>query len=223
MTRELKFKAGQLVRINDGIKSVDSEVDIGGWHGRIVELNDEDKIMLIAFDSITLRQIPIDYIDNCEEEGMDWEQYYIGYDEVAPADVRDTEADVETAIGELAAQTGWSYLGAEGQEINAILADIDINDTLAQMRAWQEHFEATLTFPFKAIVDEWQEPRSPVKSGERVRVLSIVDVDEMYGVLVNIKRKFNSFVFPLCDLKAFDPKSPNHAPVQLYAVWYANR
>ncbi len=223
MSRKSKFKIGQLVRINDGIKDADFDADIGGWHGRIVELKPKDQIMLITFDSVTLSQMPIEFVDSCEEEGLDWAQYYIGYDEVALAAVRDTEADVETAANKLAAKTGWSFLGEEGQEINAILADIDINDTMAQMIAWRDHLAATLTFPFKAVVDEWQDPRSPVKSGDRVRVLGIHDVDEMYGVLVNIKRKFRSFIFPLCDLKALDAKSPNHDPVQLFAVWYANR
>lgn len=223
MAKQSKFKIGQVVRINDGVKDVDFGVDIGGWHGRIQELKPQDNIMLIAFDSITLRQMPIEFVDSCEEEGMDWAQYYIGYDEVTPAAVRDTVVDVKTAVGELAAKTGWSFLGEEGQEINAILADIDINDTAAQMAAWGDYLAAALTFPFKAVVDEWQDPRSPLKSGDLVRVLSIHDVDEMYGVLVNVKRKYSRFVFPLCDLKAFDAKSPNHDPVQLYAVWYANR
>lgn len=136
---------------------------------------------------------------------------------------RDTRIDVESVVNELAAKAGWAYLGKEGQAINAILADIDVNDERAQMEAWREYLSGTLTFPFKAVVDEWQNPRSSVKSGDRVHVLSLEDIDDSYGILVKVKRKFSTFIFPLCDLKALDEASSNYDPVYLHAVWYANR
>lgn len=91
------------------------------------------------------------------------------------------------------------------------------------MLAWAEHFKNVLIFPFKARVSEWQEGHSPLRVGDRVRVIGIEEVDDLTGVLVKVKRKYSTFVFPLCDLKAEDEKSPNHDPVQLYAVWFANR
>ena len=223
MTRQETFKLGQTVRINDGIKDEDFDVSIGGWQGRIVELDPNEKMMLIAFDSITLRSMGLDYIEKCEEEGMDWAQYYIGYDEVTLAAARDSAADVENVVAELVAQAGWVYLGEEGRAINAVLSGIDIEDELAQMVAWRDHFEKSLTFPFKAVVDEAQERRSPVRAGDRVKVLALDEVDDLYGVMVRVKQKFSTFSLPLCDLKALDEASPNYQPVYLHAVWFANR
>ena len=223
MAPQETFKLGQSVRIKDGIKDEDLDVDIGGWQGRIVELNPKVKMMLIALDSVTLRSIEMAYIDESEEEGLDWAQYYIGYNDVTLAAARDTAADVETAVAEIAAQAGWAYLGDDGRAINAILADIDIEDDLAQMVAWRDHFAQTLTFPFKAVVDEAQEQRSPVGAGDRVQVLALEDVDDRYGVIVRVKQKFSTFSLPLCDLKALDEESSNFVPVYLYALWFANR
>lgn len=223
MFKKNEFKIGQTIQVKDGVKDVDFDVDMDGWHGRIVELKPNENLILIVFDSITLRSMPQDFIDYCEVEGLDWTEYYIGYDEVIPAAARDTRADVESVVNELTAKAGWAYLGKEGQAINAILADIDINDVRAQIAAWQDHLGETLTFPFKAVVDEWQHPRSSVKSGDRVHVLSLEDIDDSYGILVKVKRKFSTFIFPLCDLKALDEASSNYEPVYLYAVWYANR
>lgn len=223
MSQQETFKLGQTVRIKDGIKDADFDVDIGGWQGRIIELDPNKQIMLIAFDSITLRNMEQDYVARCEEDGMDWAQYYIGYDDVTLAEARDTAEDVANAAAEVAAQAGWAYLGKEGQAINAILADIDIEDEMGQMEAWRDYFARTLTFPFKAVVDESQGSRSPVEAGDRVTVLALADVDDLYGVIVRVKRKFSTFSLPLCDLKALDEASPNYEPVYLHALWFANR
>lgn len=223
MSQQNTFKLGQTVRIKDGINDEDFDIDMGGWQGRIIELDPNEQMMLIAFDSITLRNMGMDYIDQSEEEGLDWAQYYIGYDDVTLAEARDTAEDVKNAAAEVGAQAGWAYLGEEGQAINAILADIDIEDELAQMEAWRDHFAASLTFPFKAVVDEAQGGRSPVRAGDRVTVLALADVDDLYGVIVRVKHKFSTFRLPLCDLKALDEESPNFVPVYLYALWFANR
>ena len=221
MLEKGKFKIGQVVRMNDGTKDDDFGMDMGGWHGRVLSVDSKNQMILIALDSIALYQMPIEHIEDCEEKGLGWPEYNIGYDEVTVATARDTEEDVDAAVSELEGKVGWSYLGEEGREMNAILAGA--TTTTEELAAWRKHLESTLTFPFKGEVDEWQDPRSSVRSGDRVRILKIVDVDEMYGILVKVKRKFSTFTLPLCDLKALDEKSPNHDPVQLYAVWYANR
>ncbi len=223
MGQKVKFKVGQAVRVKDGYREEETGQALGGWVGRVVELNAEDRILCMALDSITLRSLPEGYVDNSEVEGLDWTSYYLGYDDVEQTKVRDTERDVETAIKELAAQAGWAYLGAEGQAINQVLGGIDIDDDMAQMEAWRGYFEKSLTFPFTAVVDEVQGRGSRLRAGDQVRVLGIDDVDDLYGVLVRVKRRSGWFVFPLCDLKAVDKGSPNSEPVYLYALWFANR
>jgi hypothetical protein len=79
-----------------------------------------------------------------------------------------------------------------------------------------------LTFPFEAEVTEWQE-RGPLRAGDRVKVTGIRDIEDLYGVLVDVRVSHRKFVFPLCDLKAMDKKSSNYQLTDDYAVWFANR
>jgi hypothetical protein len=225
MAQQETFQIGQTVRIKDGTKDFDDDsVDIGGWQGSILELDPDEQMMLIAFDSVTLHQMmQSGYIEQCEADGLDWKTYYLGYDDVTPAETRDTPEVAAAVTAELDARTGWAYLGEEGLAINRILAGIGMEDELAQMEAWRDHFAANLTFPFKAVVDEGQERGSPVRAGDKVTVLALEDVDDLYGVIVRVKHKFSAFSLPLCDLKALDKASPNYEPVYLHALWFANR
>jgi len=223
MKTSAAFQIGQSVQVNEGVKEHDGGLDMTGWHGRIRELDPHNKLMLIAFDSATLRGLPLEYVEQCEEEGLDWTTYYIGYDEVRPASARDNEAEAEAAADEIAAQVGWAYLGEDGRAINAIVDDVDIEDEMGQLVAWYDHFEQSLTFPFTAVVDESQERGSPLRAGDQVKVLALADADDLYGVLVKVKQQRKMFIFPLCDLKAVDKTSANYRPVYLYAIWFANR
>jgi hypothetical protein len=48
-------------------------------------------------------------------------------------------------------------------------------------------------------------------------------VDDLYGVIVDLRHGRLTCAFPLCDLEVIDERSPNHQPVRDYAVWFANR
>ncbi len=65
--------------------------------------------------------------------------------------------------------------------------------------------------------------RGPIRYGDRLQVMGINMVDDSYGVLADVKRGRESYVCPFCDLETIDNESPNHDPLQLYRVWFANR
>lgn len=215
------FKLGDCVRFKNGQKDEASGLDIGGWQGRIIEINENQKMLLAALDSITLKSLPRGYLEESEEEGLGWTEYYIEFDSVEPTRPRDTEKEVKETISDLANSLRWVYLGKEGREINAILAGAD--DTHAQMEAWKAYLQKTLTLPFAAKISEWQKPGNILQAGHKVQVMALDDLDEWYGIMVKIKKGRRSHIFPLCDLEVVAHNSANHDPVQLYAVWYANR
>lgn len=121
------FKLSKSVRFKDGQKDEDSGLDIGGWQGRVIEIDTKRKMLLVALDSITLKSLPREYLEECEEEGLGWPEYYIGFNDVEPAKPRDTKEETEDTIIDLEDSLGWVYLGEEGREINAILAGADTN------------------------------------------------------------------------------------------------
>lgn len=221
-SKKKRFKVGDSVRFKDGQKDAESGINIGGWQGRITQISAKHEMLLVALDSVTLKSMSQEYLEDCEEEGLGWSEYYIGFDDVEPAQPRDTERDVKETITELSNSLAWLWLGGqEGRDMNAILADA--GDDYEELQAWEKHLRTVLTFPFNAEVSEWQRRGSPLRVGQEVRVTKIVDLDEGVGILVRVKKGRRATVFPLCDLEMVPETSPNHDPVQLYAVWFANR
>jgi hypothetical protein len=219
---ELDFKVGDSVIVKPGVLDPDLGTDIGGWQGRISEIGGQSHLIGIDWDSVTLKNIPDSVIDKCEVEGLDWTQMYLSSTEVELTQPRDTEEDVAAIIEQIESQHRWSYLGEEGKGIHAVLAEVDPDDEMAAFEAWKEHLKKVLSFPFEAVVDEFQE-RSPLRAGEQVTVESLADVVGLYGVLVKVKQKRRQYDFPLCDLEATEPNSSNYLFLREYVVWFANR
>lgn len=218
-------RIGDCVRVKAGIKDPDFGVDIGGWQGRIanIDTNGDEILVSIQWDSITLKKMPIAMIEQCEEQGLDWAEMALGANDVESAKPRDTERNVTKIKEQLSSQHGWVALGEEGKRIQKVLAGVDADDEMDALGAWEEHLDEQLQFPFEAVIDEFQE-HGPLRAGAKVMVTSIADAtDEMYGIIVNLRVERRKYAFPLCDLEATDKKSANYQLVKDYAVWFANR
>ena len=222
MGRKTHLKVGDSVIVKPNIKDPDFGIDIGGWQGRISEISAEDNLICIDWDSMTLKNTPPSVIEKSEEEGWGWHQMYLAATEVERAEPRDTEEAVAEVVDRLETSYGWSSLGEEGKRIQEVLADIDPEDEWEVLEAWETYLGQHLRFPFKAEVSEFQE-RGPLQSGDRVNVHRIVDTDERYGILVDIRHGREEYVFPLCDLEATGRKSTNYSSLRPYVVWFANR
>jgi hypothetical protein len=48
-------------------------------------------------------------------------------------------------------------------------------------------------------------------------------VDDLYGIIVDVRFGLRKYAHPLCNLEVLDKKSPNYQHVMDYAVWFANR
>jgi hypothetical protein len=189
---------------------------------KISEIDRQNNLISIDWDGVTLKNIPDSVIDQCEEEGLNWTRMDLTPMEVESTQPRDTEEDVAAIIEQIESQHRWSYLGEEGKGIQAVLADVDPDDEMAALVAWEEHLQKVLSFPFEAVVDEFQE-RGPLRVGDKVTVESLADVVEPYGLLVKIKHERRQDDFPLCDLEATEHNSSNYRFVREYVVWFANR
>jgi hypothetical protein len=175
-----------------------------------------------AFDSITLREMPAWHIKDCEQKGLDWSMIYLSPDEVEPAKPRDSERDVRRVKRRLAAQVGWLGIGPEGERIQAVVNLAKSTREWDIMLAWEKYLKQNLQFPFEAVVDEFQE-YGPLRAGDRLTVLGIVDTDDLYGVIVACHKGRQHLDFSLADLAAVDEASPNAQPIDDYRVWFANR
>lgn len=211
------FKVGDSVKVKEGIMCPDDDsVCIGGWQGRVFEIEKDDNIIGIRWDSITLGQLPFEYIRKNEKEGLGWTEMYLSADEIEPASPRDSQATADNVAGKMESKFQWLGTDKEGERILKVIADAD-----DEIEAWHHHLSQVLTFPFGAEVSEPQE-RGPLNNGDKVQVRSITEANEHYGILVDVTRGQERFVFPLCDLAVRNRKSPNYVPVNDYCVWFAN-
>jgi hypothetical protein len=219
------FKLGDSVIVKAGTLDPDFNTDIGGWQGRITEIErDSDTgqtLLTIQWDSLTLKAIPSAAMEHSEEAGLDWTSMCLYDTEVAPVSPRDDLEDVaemQLTIGEIYA---WAYLGEQGRLIGKILQDAGSRE-MDRFAAWARYLEDHLSFPFEAKVSESQS-RGPLRFNDQVTVKAIRDIEEMYGILVDVQVGKRKYVFPLCDLEALNQNSPLYELVDAYAVWFANR
>ena len=99
MSRDLKVADSVVAK--PGVTDPDMGGDISGWQGRTVDIHQDERIdppiVMITWDSVTLRKIPESVIIHCEREGLDWGEMGLFAHEVMPAKTRDTEQDVAQA------------------------------------------------------------------------------------------------------------------------------
>jgi len=217
----MNFQINDSVVVKAGIEELDTGINMGGWQGRVTKI-EEENILCIEWDSLTLKKLPDSYIKNSEQEGLDWSQYYIYATDLEKTEPSDTEDDVEEIIDIIKDKHAWDHLGKEGIAISEVLQDIPSDDDDAALAAWDKHLRQVLTFPFEAQITEFQE-RGPLRTGDILTVESIDSyVDEVQGLLVNVKKKRSRYDFPLADIEAVDTKGSNFQPVKNYAIWFAN-
>ena len=221
MVQPTSFKIGDSVVVKQQTFDPDFGIDIGGWQGRISELQADD-ILRIDWDSQTLSEMPEAMIAQCEEQGLSWEQIYLEHADVEPTVPRDQQTEALGTYQRLQQQHAFDYLGLEGTTIRQVLSGVDPNNEYAQWVAWEDYLNSHLTFPFAANVAEVQE-RGVLQVGQTVIVQAITDTDDLRGVLVKVNHHGQRLHFPLCDLEATDSTTDNYQPLRSYVVWFANR
>lgn len=220
------LKIGDLVKVKEGTMCPDLEdLYIGEWQGRISEIiEDEDSNMLVCieWDGITLKNMPSYFIDQSEEEGLDYTTMCLGVEEVESTESRDTKENTAEIVKNIQKNHFWSWLGEEGRRIQKVLSSVDEENVMEALEAWEKYHEKTLTFPFDAKVIGHQD-KGPLRSGDKVSVKKISLIDDHYGIIVELRRGHKKYDHPLGDLEVINRDSPNFQPTKDYRVWFANR
>jgi Calcium binding len=222
---ELDLKIGDSVAVKPGVLDPDTGQDIGGWQGRVTDIipgEEQGSVFVsIEWDSLTLENTPAWVIEQCAKDGLNWAVMNLDIRDVEPATPRDQPKDVVKARERIAQQ----YPANEDEQdkrIAQVLAGVDPDGEMAALHAWDKYLARCLTFPLEAEVAEFQES-GPFTDGDRVQVVHISQVDDLYGIMVHVQAKGGHYNFPLCDLEVVDRRSPNHQILDDYAVWFANR
>jgi calcium binding protein len=208
--------------VREGVGDPDSDVDISGWQGGVLEIAEDESgqpFILVAWDSYTLKEMPRSYLEQSEIEGMDWQRFLLLTEDIKHAQSRDTQRDVDEVTDEIYSRIGWYSLGEEGKRIQGVLSGVE--DEWDAFKAWETYLAENLRFPFEAVVSEYQD-EGVLQRGDRIRVQEISLLDDLYGVIVSGKWDRRSIDFPLCDLDVVGG-GVNEQIVSDYALWFANR
>jgi hypothetical protein len=108
------------------------------------------------------------------------------------------------------------------KRINKILANVDRKDIMALLNAWNRYLENLLVFPFEAKV-LGDIHKGPLKYGDTVSVKKMSVIDDLYGIIIELRCGRKKFYHPLSDLEVIDNKSSHYLHVNDYSVWMANR
>jgi len=166
--------------------------------------------------------MPRYFIDQSEEEGMDYATMYLREEEVDLTGSREIEEDRAEDIEDIYKTRSWNWLGEEGKRIQKVLTGIDEENEMEAPKAWEKYLEKALTFPFIAKVLGYQD-RGPLQYGDKVSVKKISLLDDHYGIIVEVRRGHKKYDHPLSDLEVINRDSPNYQPIKDYSVWFANR
>ncbi len=97
----MKFKTGQSVIINAGQTDEDTGTDISGWCGRVLSF--DGALLEIELDSLTLQNLPAEYIINSIDGGYDYFVYIVEPNDACIAPPRDKPEDVKAMRDQLTA------------------------------------------------------------------------------------------------------------------------
>lgn len=220
MNKNKELQVGDSVKVKNGTKDPDFEIDIGGWQGRVTEIRED--MICIDWDSSTLSIFPDKYISQCEEDGLDWERIYLEKKDVEFVD--DVNADIELVERrkEIQAKHRWDCLGDAGKRISNVLKHVNPDDDLAAFDAWEKHLKESISFPLEAEIADCQEKGS-LRQGDKIKIHSILGYEDLYGVIAKIRFNRKVYHFPLCDIGVLDNRSKNYQLVNDYRNWFANR
>ena len=86
---------------------------------------------------------------------------------------------------------------------------------------WIELFKDILQFPFDAEVCEPQDV-SFISMGDKVKVHGIEMEDDLYGVIVSIRKGRRKYSFPLVDLEPLNASKEIRNLCNAYQYWFCN-
>lgn len=115
----------------------------------------------------------------------------------------------------------WRYSEEQDERISSVVQDLD--DEFEIMEEWLKCIHVTVQIPFKARVIEAQEYDSVVQYGDELKVYSINDIDDKYGIIALAGLGRKKVYFPLCELEPIKFSDKEKTVIDDYSVWFANR
>ena len=235
---------GDSVRALPGVKDQDNDTDMGGWQGRIEDIDkDKETFVYIAWDSITLKHMPLEYIMSALDEDYEYCQMWLEDKEVEPAEPRDRPEDVEEAVSELFEKYESGPKREEEQLIRQILDSEDLSITEETQNKFCKYLQEHIKYPCIVTGTEdfsWEEPyllgifddreyqklkKTKPSYTDRYYLKGPVKIiDDLYGIIAKVRRISDNKLFelPLWDLETADKQDSSTSLLKAYSFWMTN-
>jgi len=220
------FRIGDAVRVKKGIECPDFPgLEIGGWQGWIarIDLDEEGQpLYSVAWDSITLKALPEEYVEESEEEELDPSEMALSAEDLEPARPRGTPRDAAKVRNSPFWVFPWSTLGEQGGRIRQIVADA--LDDWDAVEAWKAKLEQTIEFPYRARISEDAE-ESPLVPGQEVTITGIAGINDVHGIFVNVETEDEgeTYTVPLSDIEGDGEDWEADELIGDYGAWDEDR
>ncbi len=219
----VKIALGDAVRVCSGVTNPDfSDIPLGGWAGKITEVEaGSPPLYLIRWSQDTLRNMHPVYRKRCDRDGLDFEEMWLGEDDLEPDAGGPVIVQQPTKI-----ITPPLSLSDQDDRIRVVfsltrddlLPDVD-EDSL---RIYYKYLAAKLKFPVEAT---WAKEAGLGEVTEKVSILALGGfeddpwIDDMYGILCKAKMSRGEGELPLAEMEKV---KPNKQLVEDYAYWFWN-
>ena len=102
-----------------------------------------------------------------------------------------------------------------------VLNDVISNKIDVQLAYWLDYLEKELKFPFEASIQESESFELQWK--DVVKVVKIKDFEDMYGILLEIRKGRRKYIFALCDLELIERQSKNRFVIDAFLEWWVEK
>ncbi len=219
-----EIKIGDYVKVKKGIKAPDFEYQLmDNWQGKVVDVQKDEKLVEIEWDSETLLNTPEKYLRDLIKEGYDYEIMTLEISELERATRRDSFNQKKDIKSKLDAKLYWIELFEDEDKslkYGKLFQGIKLDNYNEIYQKWEKYLSENLEFPIETKVVESESGR--IRNGAKIKLLDIEDYDDMYGIFGIGKHEKEAVTFPICNLEAIDKKSKNYELLRDYAIWFAN-
>ena len=215
----MTIKVGDSVKVKKGVLDPDdNKTDISGWQGRVIKLEESENAIEIAWDSITLLNMPKASIQDCETDGFDWSQIN---EEIEP---------YELPLDEM------------GEYVAEIIDDEDLSINEDTLELYLDHLEEYVTKGYVLTGREmfdWEEKyimgkgsqteyanlkKTQASYNDTFVVRDFEIEDELLEIMANVTRKTDKkkFTIPLSYLKSVEEGTEADFALDAYSSWIVN-
>lgn len=96
-----------------------------------------------------------------------------------------------------------------------------LKDDMKILDKWEVYLKDKLKFPFEAEVIYSE--GCPIVEGDKLKVIGISMIDDLHGIIVDVKKGRKKYAFELCLLEPVDEDKEVKELVDDYSVWFCNR